>query len=74
MPRYFFDVHDGVSIIDDEGTELADEHAARIAAAQLAGRLLADHPSHFWDGGEWRIVVRGERGAKLFGLAFVADS
>ncbi|MBW8813452.1 MAG: hypothetical protein JF588_08505 [Caulobacterales bacterium] len=72
MPRFFFDVHDGSSSIDDDGTELPDEAAARRAAAELAGRMLADEADKFWDGDKWCVDVRDERGGKLFGLTFMA--
>jgi hypothetical protein len=47
MPRYFIHVHDGTSMIDDEGTELPDLTAARLAAVRLSGELLRDHPDQF---------------------------
>jgi hypothetical protein len=35
MPRYFFDIHDGEAVIDEEGTELPDFEAARREATSL---------------------------------------
>lgn len=64
--RYFFDVHDGVHFIDKDGTELSDVEAARVAAAKLAGRTLADHAEKFWQSSrELRVTVR-DRGGPLF--------
>ena len=42
MPRYFFHVIDGRSIIDNEGSELAGLKEARIKEIQLAGAILRD--------------------------------
>ncbi|GLS46232.1 DUF6894 family protein [Methylobacterium brachythecii] len=36
MPRYFFDVHDGVEVRDDVGRVFADQEGARREALQLA--------------------------------------
>jgi hypothetical protein len=72
MPRYFFDVRDGSEEIDPEGTELPHVNAARVEAAKMAGRLLADNADKFWSGDEWTISVRDERGLVLFNLIFLA--
>jgi hypothetical protein len=73
MPRFYFDVHDGVHDIDHEGTELQDIADARKQAAQMAGRLLCDEADKFWSGHEWTIAVRDEKGLALFSLIFVAQ-
>ena len=42
MPRYFFDIyHDNVHL-DNEGEELADQHAAWKEATVTAGKILQD--------------------------------
>jgi hypothetical protein len=43
MPRYFFDIHDGVSIPDKEGHEVADMNTVRAEAQ----RALTEMASHF---------------------------
>ncbi|MCP3369503.1 DUF6894 family protein [Bradyrhizobium cajani] len=40
MPRYFFHVHDGDSVLDDVGLDLPDIFAARTAAIELSGEIL----------------------------------
>jgi hypothetical protein len=42
MPRYFFNLKDGHTSLDEEGTELADIHAARREAVTFAGQTLRD--------------------------------
>lgn len=42
MPRYFFNVHDGRSAPDREGTELPDTEIARAQAVRLSGEILPD--------------------------------
>jgi hypothetical protein len=72
MPRYFFDVADSAKVPDEVGTELPGLQAARIEAARLAGRLLADQPEMFWSGEEWQVAVRDETGLVLFTVNFTA--
>ena len=54
MPRYFFHVHDGSSVLDDIGLELPDIVAARTAAIELSGEILKHDlaerllPHDFW--------------------------
>jgi hypothetical protein len=74
MPRYHFNVEDGQSIPDPEGTVLPDIEAARHEAIRLAGRLLDDHPAEFWDRGEWCVIVTDDAGRELFKLNFFATS
>jgi uncharacterized protein DUF6894 len=41
MPRYFFNVHNGVRARDDTGITFDDDPAARAHAQHLANRILA---------------------------------
>ena len=75
MPRYFFHVHDGQSIFDDTGTELADISAAKAEALRLAGGLLKDGQAGelFWSGTPWRLEVTDSPnpgGRTFFALQF----
>jgi hypothetical protein len=61
MPRFYFDVrHDGKTIADAEGEELADiaavEREAAVAAIHIAKDLLSDRR------GNLAIEVRDEHG------------
>jgi hypothetical protein len=42
MPVYYFNVYNDDTTMDDEGAELADEHAARAYAVKAARSLAAD--------------------------------
>ena len=68
MPRFFFNVLDGVSIPDDTGTELSDLYAARLEAVRYSGELLKQHPDAFWVQSEWRIEVADTLGLILFAI------
>lgn len=72
MPIYHFNVHDGVSIPDPEGTELPDLQSARKAAVQLCGALLTEQAEAFWNEKEWSLDVCDHSGLILFKLTFFA--
>src|SRR5690348_8784452 len=72
MPRYFFHVHDGAAIRDEEGTQLPDSIAARTEAVKLSAALLAERAEAFWNDDEWSLEVADETGLVLFSLTFYA--
>jgi hypothetical protein len=56
--RYFFNFKDGKTILDDEGTELADIKAVKKEAVQSSAELLKGHDSEqFWTGEPWILWV-----------------
>jgi hypothetical protein len=73
MPRYFFHVIDGRSIIDNEGTELSGLKEARIEAIRLAGAILRDEGDTFWNGEEWHMNVTDASRQSVLKLRFSAD-
>jgi hypothetical protein len=73
MPRYFFNVIDGRSIIDNQGSELAGLKEARVEAIQLAGAILRDEGDTFWNGEEWHMNVTDASGQSVLKLHFVAQ-
>ncbi|WP_336487793.1 DUF6894 family protein [Methylobacterium nigriterrae] len=42
MPRFHFNVYDGVRLPDAEGTDLPDWQAARLEAIRKAGEILKE--------------------------------
>ena len=73
MPRYFFHVHDGASLPDQDGTELPDIYTAQAQAIRTSGEILRDTGAKFWDGTAWRLEVADARGQVLFVLHFSAE-
>ena len=71
MPRFFFNIHDGQDLLDSEGTELPDLAAVRREAIQTSARVLKDS-ADYWDGTEWRMVVKDEAGQLVLRLTFAA--
>jgi hypothetical protein len=71
MPRFYFNVHDGKSGLDIEGTELPSWHAARIEAIRLAGEILRDDAPHIALDDTWRLEVTDHCGLVLFQIAFL---
>lgn len=70
MPRFHFNVYDGKSAIDTEGTELPDWQVAQIEAVRLAGEILKDDAQRVVLGEDWRIEVTDQTGLVLFQLTF----
>ncbi|MER2265581.1 DUF6894 family protein [Methylobacterium oxalidis] len=64
MARYFFDIHDGVFLQDEDGLELADLSAARAEARRAVTGLIGccDDAK---DAAHVRVDVRCESGQRL---------
>jgi hypothetical protein len=60
MNRYFFDIENGQSLRDKDGTELADQKQVRLAAVKLLGEELRDRSASFWEDPELRLTVRDD--------------
>ncbi|WP_342153626.1 DUF6894 family protein [Methylorubrum sp. SB2] len=74
MPRYHFHIHDGRTIIDTDGLELADAAQARRMAIRISGQYFEDEADLIALGEEWRMEVTDARGLILFRLDFVVTS
>ena len=70
VPRFHFNVYDGVNEIDREGTELPDRGEARIEAMRLSGEILKNTAHRLALGEDWRMEVTDEKGLILFRLDF----
>lgn len=70
MPRFHFNVHDGKSRTDTEGTDLPDWQTARIEAVRLAGEILREDAPRIVPGVDWRIEVTDHTGLVLFHMIF----
>ena len=74
MPRFHFNVYDGVTVLDHEGTELADCQAARLEAIRRSGEVLQNGPQCIALGEDWRMEVTDATGLILFRLDFAVTS
>ena len=70
MPRYHFNVYDGVTLLDEKGVELPDANFARREAIRYSGTLLEEGGEKDNLGAEWRMEVTDEHGLILFRLDF----
>ena len=73
VPRFFFDVHDGVSSPDAEGIDLPDLRCAQVEAVRLAGAVLIHDVEQFWRAARWSVTVREAGGRRLFSIDVVAN-
>jgi hypothetical protein len=76
MPRYFFNIDDGHTTIDNEGSEHPDLQSARQEALLTSSETLRDGGGpHLWSGKPWRLWVTdqpGGVGQTFFTLRFSA--
>ena len=70
MPRFHFNVYDGVINLDQNGIELAGWIEARVEAIRRAGVILADDAKRIAVGEDWRLEVTDDTGLILFRLDF----
>lgn len=70
MARFFFDVDDGTTLLrDEEGTELANEHAARDEATRAMGKMARDYLPKGAPQQTIIMCVRDEEGQPILQLA-----
>ena len=62
MPRYYFDMHDDVDLIDKVGSVLADAEAAKREAVKTLGEIGKELLRQGGDAREMQIVVRDKLG------------
>lgn len=60
MNRYYFDIENGRSSRDEEGTEFANQKGVRLEAVELLGQVLRDRSGSFWDDPELTLTVRDD--------------
>ena len=70
MPRFHFNIYDGINEIDRVGLELPDYNDARIEAMRLSGEILKHTAHRLVLGEDWRMELTDERGLILFRLDF----
>ena len=75
MPKYHFNIYDGIDIMDVDGMQLDDHHAARVEAIRYAGAVIKDEGQRLALGQDWRMEVTTSSGLVLFRLDFsIAES
>lgn len=72
MPRYHFDIKDRPPRPDHDGSELADDAAAREAAVRLIGAYMIENPEPLLLWGEVGIHVRRSDRRTVFVISCVA--
>ena len=70
MPRFFFHLHEGQYLVDEEGLELADLSAARQRARDCVLDILSAEVKQGHLNLNNRIDIADESGAVVEGLLF----
>jgi hypothetical protein len=72
--RYYFNVKDGTTMLDEEGVEFNDMEAVKSEAIQSSVDMLKGlQGEHFWTGDPWLLWVTDEPnggGSTLLTLTF----
>jgi hypothetical protein len=72
MPRYFFHLTDGDSVLDDpDGLELPGEAAARQEAVLVAKDLKERLRPRDWTG--WMVSIRDEHGNQVDNVPVISS-
>ena len=74
MPKYYFDIKDGVDFPDLYGSDWKDLTAARNEAVRFSAEVLKEMPNRFWNSELWTMTVSDCAKKKLFTLKFIAES
>ncbi|GAB6843585.1 hypothetical protein HNR00_001110 [Methylorubrum rhodinum] len=72
MPRYFFDIHDGVALSDEVGREIGDPLALRREALRVMTSLMAAEAEDSQDC-TLVLAVRNETGDDVMTIRLVCQ-
>ena len=70
MPLFFFHIYDDFDFTDEQGIEMADEAAARVAALAGARGIMSEQVKKGRLSLQHRIEVEDEDGGAVLSLAF----
>jgi hypothetical protein len=71
MPKYYFDLRDGDTVVDSDGTELPNVGAARAHANNVARELMFRSKGLLNDRwSNWSMAVHDAEGEELFSFRF----
>jgi uncharacterized protein DUF6894 len=74
VPRYYFNLTNGVPVVDGQGVELPDAAAARREATKYAADLLSRRSGSIRKNAVNDIVVTDERGKEVLTVTFPASA
>ncbi|GJD47092.1 hypothetical protein AFCDBAGC_4977 [Methylobacterium cerastii] len=69
MPRYFFDIHDGINKRDEVGTVCDDIQAAALEAKRLLPSIASDEIPKDGERQTITVVVTDENGHAVYSAA-----
>ncbi len=73
MGRYFFDIEDGQTSRDIEGTDFPTLKAAQNNAVRMLGQMLCDRSASFWDEPELGLTVRDDTDLTMMRLTVLGN-
>jgi hypothetical protein len=70
VPRYFFHVYDGTTLLDEEGAELPGLDEAGREALATIGEIIRDGGIKPWQVSDWHMEVTDAAGQVMLKLHF----
>ena len=70
MARFFFNILDDRTPVDEDGTELPDISTARSEAVRLCGEILREAGACFGSGTQWELEVTDDHRIRLLTFRF----
>ena len=74
MPRFLFQLSEGVRDLGPTEVELETSEHARVVAVQFLAQALADEAARFWDDPDWRLTVTTDDQLALFTIEVVGSA
>lgn len=69
MPRYFFDIHDGITLRDEEGIELSGPEQAAQHAKKVLPEIVAHEVPKDGEHQAFSVLVTDEDGHPIYSAA-----
>ncbi|MBE7180821.1 MAG: hypothetical protein INR71_06360 [Terriglobus roseus] len=70
MPRFYFNVFDGLLAVDPDGVELSGVEAVREEAIRISGGIIGRDAALISAGDTWAMEVTDQLGRRLLHLTF----
>lgn len=68
MPRYFFRLSNGETLVDHDGEELADHDAACGVAVEVFAETLSSRRESLVAGGHYQVLVTDSDDAEVYSI------
>lgn len=68
MPRYFFRLSNGETLMDEDGEDLTDHDAACAAAVQVFAETIPSRRDCLAEGGDYEVMVTDADNGQVYSI------